>query len=393
MPRLLVWIMAIAAGLTVANLYYLQPLLAVISHEFGVSADAVGFVATLSQLGYALGLLFIVPLGDIRERRGLVVATLAAVTAALLATAAARSLSWLAIGSLLVGATTVTPQLIVPFAATLASPQERGRIVGVVMSGLLIGILLARTISGFIGAQFGWRAMFVIASALMIALAVVLWWLLPVSRPSTKLSYPQLLRSLPALLRAEPVLRETCAIGALGFATFSMFWVTLAFFLETPPYHYGSEVAGLFGLVGVAGALAAALVGRIADRRDARLVTGVTLLIILAAYLLFWLVGWSLVGIAAGVILLDLGVQGTQVSNQARIYALAPEARSRINTIYMTTYFVGGSLGSLLGAYSWSKWGWNGVCAAGGLLTLAGLAMYILPRLRNAGERASQKAL
>jgi predicted MFS family arabinose efflux permease len=380
LPQSLVWIMAIAAGLTVANLYYLQPLLATIGHEFGVAASAAGFVATLGQVGYALGLLLIVPLGDIRERRGLIIATLVAVTVALLATAAAPSLGWLAAGSLVVGATTVTPQLIIPFAATLASPEQRGRVVGTVMSGLLIGILLARTVSGIIGAHFGWRTMFVLAGAMMVALTLILWWVLPVSRPTTALSYPQLLRSLPGLLRREPVLWETCALGALAFASFSVFWVTLAFFLETPPYHYGSEVAGLFGLVGVAGALAAALVGRVADRRDPRLVTGLTLLIILAAYAIFWLAGWSLLGLTAGVILLDLGVQGTQVSNQTRIYALAPDARSRINTIYMTTYFVGGALGSLLGAYSWSTWGWSGVCAAGGLLMLAGLAIYARPR-------------
>jgi predicted MFS family arabinose efflux permease len=276
--------------------------------------------------------------------------------------------------------TTVTPQLIIPFAATLASPEQRGRVVGAVMSGLLIGILLARTVSGIIGAHFGWRAMFVLAGALMVALTLILWWVLPVSRATTALSYPQLLRSLPGLLRREPVLRETCALGALAFAAFSVFWVTLAFFLETPPYHYGSEVAGLFGLVGVVGALAAALVGRVADRRDPRLVTGMTLLIILAAYTIFWQAGRSLLGLTAGVILLDLGVQGTQVSNQTRIYALASETRSRINTIYMTTYFVGGALGSLLGAYSWSRWGWGGVCAAGGLLMAAGLAIYARPR-------------
>lgn len=379
LPRPLVWTLAATSGLAVANLYYLQPLLADISREFGVSAQEAGFVATLSQLGYALGLLLIVPLGDVRERRGLIVATLIAVAVALLLAAVAPTLSWLAIASLAIGCATVTPQVVIPLAATLAAPHERGRVVGTVMSGLLIGILLARTVSGLVGERFGWRVMLEIAAAIMVLLAVVLRLVLPQSRPQTGASYPQLLRSLPGIVRAEPVLREAAIMGALAFASFSVFWVTLAFFLETPPYQYGSDVAGLFGLVGVAGALAASFIGRFADTRDPRLITGVTLVAVLLAYLCFWGFGSSLWGLVIGVILLDLGVQGTQVSNQTRIYALQPDARNRITTIYMTTYFVGGSLGSLLGAFAWSRWGWNGVCAAGVLLMIAALAVYVRP--------------
>lgn len=379
LSRPLVWTMAVASGLAVANLYYLQPLLADVSRDFGVTASEVGLVATLAQLGYALGLLLIVPLGDVRERRGLIVVTLIGVAVALLFAAVAPTLTWLAAASLLIGFATVTPQVIIPLAATLAAPQERGRVVGTVMSGLLIGILLARTVSGFVGERFGWRAMLEVAAGIMLLLALALRILLPHSQPNGKLSYPQLLRSLPEMLRAEPVLREAAAMGALGFACFSVFWVTLAFFLETPPYHYGSDVAGLFGLVGVAGALAASAIGRIADRHDPRIATGVTLLAILLSFMIFWLFGTSLIGLIVGVILLDLGVQGTQVSNQTRIYALQPDARNRITTIYMTTYFVGGALGSLLGAFAWSRWGWDGVCAIGVLLVLAALVVYVKP--------------
>ncbi len=383
LSRPLVWIMAVASGLAVANLYYLQPLLADVSRDFGVTASQVGVVATLAQLGYALGLLFIVPLGDIRERRGLIVATLVGVAVALLLAAVASSLTWLAAASLLIGFATVTPQVIIPLAATLAAPHERGRVVGTVMSGLLIGILLARTVSGFVGERLGWRAMLEIAAGMMLLLALALRILLPRSQPGGTLRYMQLLRSLPGMLRAEPVLREAAAMGALAFACFSVFWVTLAFFLETPPYHYGSDVAGLFGLVGVAGALAASAIGRIADRHDPRITTGVTLVATLLSFIVFWLFGTSLIGLVVGVILLDLGVQGTQVSNQTRIYALQPDARNRITTIYMTTYFVGGALGSLLGAFAWSRWGWNGVCAVGMLLMLAALLVYVRPLLRK----------
>ncbi len=372
----MVWILSVACAMCAANLYYNQPLLADIGHTFSIAGSAVGFIATLSQLGYAAGLLFIVPLGDSFDRRNLITLTLVAVTLSLIAVALAPSIGFLAIVSFAVGVTTIAPQIIVPFAASLAHPEQRGRVVGTVMSGLLIGILLARTVSGFIGAHFGWRVMYWIAAAMMVALAITLRVLLPKEEPRTSTSYPRLLRSLWGLVRIEPVIRETSIFGALVFAAFSVFWVTLVFFLGTPPYHYGSEVAGLFGLVGVVGALAASSVGKLADRIDARIITGIMLGIALAAFLIFWLFGQMLWGLIIGVILLDLGTQGTQVSNQARVYSLNAEARSRLNTIYMVSYFIGGSLGSLLGAYAWSIWHWNGVCAVDTLLLVAALVIY-----------------
>ncbi len=213
---------------------------------------------------------------------------------------------------------------------------------------------------------------------MMVALAITLRVLLPKEEPRTSTSYPRLLRSLWGLLRTEPVIRETSIFGALVFSAFSVFWVTLVFFLGTPPYHYGSEVAGLFGLVGVVGALAASNVGKIADRVDARIITGIMIGVALAAFLIFWLFGQMLWGLIIGVILLDLGTQGTQVSNQTRVYSLKEEVRSRLNTIYMVSYFIGGSLGSLLGTYAWSIWRWNGVCAVGTFLLVAALIVYTL---------------
>ena len=380
----MVWILSVACAMSVANLYYNQPLLADIAHTFSVSESAVGFIATLAQLGYAAGLLFLVPLGDSFDRRNLITLTLIAVTFSLLAVALAPSIGVLAIASFAVGATTIAPQIIVPFAASLAHPLQRGRIVGTVMSGLLIGILLARTVSGFVGAHLGWRAMYWIAATMMVVLTITLRVLLPKETPRAGMSYLHLLRSLWGLLRTEPVVRETSVFGALVFAAFSVFWVSLVFFLGTPPYHYGSEVAGLFGLVGVVGALAASNVGKLADSLDPRIITGVMIIIALAAFLVFWLFGQMLWGLIIGVILLDLGTQGAHISNQTRVFSLNAAARSRLNTIYMVSYFIGGSLGSLLGAYEWSVWRWNGVCAVGTILLVAALLVHMTRGRRGA---------
>ncbi|QBD83536.1 MFS transporter [Ktedonosporobacter rubrisoli] len=384
MDRRLVWIMALACGLTAANLYYSQPILVDMGKSFAVSVDQMGIIATLGQLGYAAGLLFIVPLGDSYNRRSLIVGSLIAVTLALIAMALAPNVTLLAVASLLVGITTVVPQIIIPFAASLAPAHERGRVLGIVMSGLLIGILLARTVSGFISAQLGWQAVYWLAAALMVLLTVILRFMLPADHPQTSMSYPQLLRSLWGLLRQEPVLRETCVMGAMVFGAFSAFWVTLAFFLETPPYHYGSAVAGAFGLVGVVGALAASFVGKLADRIEARRIIGMAVLIVLLAFGIFELFGHALWGLIVGVILLDLGAQSNQVSNQARIYSLNPLARNRINTVYMVAFFVGGSLGSVLGSYGWSIAGWTGVCLVGGAMLLTALIVYGLNSWRRA---------
>jgi predicted MFS family arabinose efflux permease len=317
-----------------------------------------------------------VPLGDRLDRRRLIVGTLLAVAAALGLAALAPGPGWLALACFGIGATTVAAQIIVPLAASLAGPHERGRVVGTVMSGLLLGILLARTVSGTVGAHFGWRAMYALAAALMLGLALLLRLSLPADPPRGELRYLALLGSLWELLRTQPVLREASLFGGLAFGAFSAFWVTLAFLLAGPPYGYGSEVAGLFGLVGVAGALAASAAGRLADRTDARRTSGAALLIALASYAVFWLLGDRLWGLVLGVVLLDLGVQAAHISNQTRVYSLIPEARSRLNTVYVVIYFIGGSLGSALGTLAWSRLGWSGVCAVGGLMLTLALALF-----------------
>ncbi len=369
--------MTVGCGLAVANLYYAQPLLADMGRYFGATDRRMGLVAMLAQVGYAVGLLLFVPLGDRLERRSFILVMLGAVTVALLGVAAAPNFAWLAAASLAVGVTTITPQLLVPFAAHLAEPDERGRVVGTVMSGLLIGILAARTVSGLVGEYLGWRAMYAIAAAVTVALAVALRRLLPRSQPEVSgMSYLGLLRSIGGLLRDEPVLRQSCVFGAMSFGAFSAFWTTLAFHLAGPPFGYPSGVVGLFGLVGIVGALAAPLAGRFADRRSPRWTIGAGLACVLLSYAIFYGFGRTPWGLVAGVILLDLGAQSAHISNQSRIFAIRPEARSRMNTAYMVAGFVGGAVGSYGGAWGWDRAGWGGVCLVGLAMTAAGLLAF-----------------
>lgn len=376
-----IWFMAASTGIIVANIYYIQPLLADIGRTFGLTVTKVGFVAMLTQVGTALGMLLFVPLGDTRERRSLITVLLIAATVALIFTATARNAVWLAAASFAVGMMASTVRLFVPFAAHLAPPRERGRVVGSVFSGVLLGILLARTFSGIVGAHLGWRSVYGIAAVMMLCVAVLVQFLLPRSEPALQLSYFSLLHSTIDLIRSHKELRESAFLGACLFCCFSAFWTTLIFLLETPPYHYGSQAAGLFGLVGAAGAAGAPLVGRLADKHGARFAVGLALLAVFVSYALLWLTGKTLLGLIAGVLLLDLGTQAAHVANQARIYGLDADARSRLNMFYMVCYFAGGALGSLFGARAWHLYGWSGVCAFC-------LGVMLLAMLRFAAGRA-----
>lgn len=378
----LLWLFTVTAGVAVANLTYNQPLLPEIGRTFGVSGGQAGIVATLTQIGYAAGILFLAPLGDMIERRRLIPATLVAVAFALAGVATAASFALLCAATFLVGLTTIAPQLVIPFAAGLSAPTTRGRAVGHVMSGLLVGVLAGRVLAGFVGQIYGWRFMFALASAVAIGLAVLLARQLPRTAPIA-MTYTALLRSLWPLVRSQPVLRESSLLGALFFAGFSALWTTLAFLLRTPPLHYGSTVAGLFGLLGIAGALTAPFAGRLADRSSPRRTIGAAAALQAIAWIVM-LFGWrSLMGLAAGVLLLDAGTAAAQVSNQARIYSLPAHAHSRVNTVYMVAYFVGGSLGSILGAAAWDRARWAGVCGVGlGLMLLAALVLGVGARRR-----------
>lgn len=373
----LIWIMAIGAGASVANLYYNQPLLVDMAQTFQVSASRIGNISMLTQIGYAIGMFLFIPLGDLRERRKLITHLLGAVVIALLATSFAPNITMLELASFAVGLTTVVPQLIVPFAAQLAKPQEQGRVVGLVMSGLFFGILLARLVSGLIGHFLGWRMMYLIAAGFMIILMLLLQTYLPKSEPeNSQMSYPQVMRSLGQLIIELPLLLKTSIMGGMLFGAFSLFWTTLVFFLKQPPYSYGSEIAGLFGLVGIVGSSIAPFAGRLADKKTPRFVSGAAAGIALLAFFILGLGGQHLWGLILGVILLDLGVQGGQIANQTQVYSLLPHAKNRLNTVYMVTYFAGGALGSTLGVYLWITWGWPGVCLGGISMVLLSLAAW-----------------
>ncbi|WP_197076838.1 MFS transporter [Hymenobacter terrenus] len=373
----LVWLMAITCGLVVANIYYNQPLLAAIGRTFHLPDSSASLVATATQVGYTLGMLLVVPLGDKLERKRLIMSMLLGAAGCMALAAWAPSFAVLASASVLLGILSAVPQLLVPMAAHLAPEESRGRIVGRVMSGLLIGILLSRTVSGYVGLHLGWRAMFEIGAGLMVLLVGLLIWKLPTDQPTFTGSYGSLMKSLLTLTREQVPLQRAALVGASLFAAFSVFWTTLTFYLEGAPYHYGSDIAGFFGLIGASGALAAPLAGKTVDTKGPDYTIGLSIGLALVAYAILGFGGTYMAGLVVGVILLDVGVQATHISNQSMVFALVPGARSRLNTVYMTAYFTGGSLGSVLGGLAWTHGGWPGVCLLGASLT--GLA-YLISR-------------
>ena len=386
MKRSIYWVMAAAAGIVVANNYYNQPLLAEFALAFHTGERQAGAVSVAAQSGYALGLLLFVPLGDMLERRSMLRTLLCVASLALAAVAVSPTLAWLGTASFVTGLASVTPQLLTPFAAQLAGPRQRGEAVGIVMFGLLCGILVSRSVSRTIAEHFGWRTVYWLAAAAMLATAAALSRMLPPVQPTYTGTYRTLMASLWTLLREEPLVRQTLAIVALQFAAFSAFWATLAFHLRSMDAHYGSEVAGLFGLVGVVGALASTGAGKLIDRRNPRLVILASGAVFVVAFAVFALMGATIAGLVAGVIVLDLVLQSGHVANMARNMSIKSEAMSRINTLYMTIRFAGGALGSSLGIWTWSVWQWPGVCAVGLVLGCASLALQIQPRTASAGE-------
>lgn len=359
------WTLALASGVAVANIYYNQPMLADIGRTFHAEPHEAGLIATATQIGYAAGMPLFIPLGDFMNRRTLAVLLFAAVACALAAAAMSPGLIWIIVASFFIGVTTVIAQILIPLATDLAEPSEQGRTIGAILTGVLLGILLARTVSGVVAAHFGWRAMFWIAAAGAASFSIVLRFRLPDMTAHSKLTYRELMRSMWTLVVELPKLRQVSLVAAMFFAAFSAFWTTLVFLLQTPPYHYGAQAAGLFGLVGATGASVAGIAGKLSDQRGPRYVISIALGFLLAAYTVFAAFGFHLWGLVAGVVLLDVGVQGAQVANQSRVLGLRPEARNRVNTVYMICYFGGGSVGSLLASWAWTQWRWNGVCGVG----------------------------
>ncbi len=375
-PRI-VFLMAFACAISVANLYWVQPLLDTIAHDFGASTTTAGLSVTFTQFGYVLGLVFIVPLGDLLERKRLIISISILTTIALIVAAVSPTIHFFLGALMLVGLASVVVQILVPFAATLAGDHERGKVVGQVMGGLLLGILFARTLSGFIADLAGWRAVFGSAAVLMLIVTLVLAKSLPRYKHNLSLSYHRLLLSVLDLIRKERSLRIRSIYGGLVFANFGVFWTSITFLLAGPPFHYSDALIGLFGLVGAAGALSATIAGRLTDRGFASTTTIIFVLLNLISFLLMLPGSNAVVFIIVGDVLLDAGVQGTHITNQSIIYRLSPEARSRITTAYMTAYFIGGTIGSALSAALYPSYGWTGVCFLGIVFSVLAVGLWV----------------
>lgn len=384
--------LGLASGASVATIYYNQPLLLEIAHAFHLRPGRSGIVSVATQLGYAAGILFFVPLGDVAPRRKLILELFAAVSLAMLAAGLAPSFPILVTASVAIGMMAGVTHVIIPMAPELAGPGEAGRAVGIVMTGLLLGVLLGRTASGAVASVLGWRAVFVAGAVVTGGLVPLLRWRMPEMPPLRPMRYGEALASLWSLARSEPVLREAAALGFLTFAAFTGFWTNLAFFLGSPHYRLGAGAAGAFGLVGAAGAAVAAPAGRFADRYGSRAALTMALMLLTAGYLLLWLGGYRMAGLIAGVVVLDIGQQTMQISNQTRIFKLSRAARSRINTVYMIVFFLGGALGSALSTMAWSRWQWNGVCGWGVLMLAAAWVRHGLGGREGTGDGAGKAA-
>ncbi|EFE54796.1 MFS transporter [Providencia hangzhouensis] len=371
-------LMAIATGLVVASNYYAQPLLDTIAGQFNLTTNMAGFIVTAAQLGYAAGLLFLVPLGDLFERKRLILTMTFLSALGLLITALSNNIWQILLGTALTGLFSVVAQVLIPLAASIAKPHKRGKAVGMIMSGLLLGILLARTVSGAVAMVGGWRAIYWVAFALLMLLMIVLAIKLPRYHQKANLNYFQLIGSIGRLFFGTPVLAVRASLGALSFANFGLLWTAMAFLLASPPFNYSEGTIGLFGLVGAAGAIMASQAGHLVDKGKGKLITTIGLVLLLLSWIPIGLAKYSLVAFIIGILVLDLAVQAVHVTSQSTLYRILPEARNRLTAGYMTSYFIGGALGSLLSGYAYEHAGWEGVAIAGAILTTLSLIIWAI---------------
>ncbi|MFF7362207.1 MFS transporter [Streptomyces sp. NPDC008125] len=380
MTRGLTLLFAVSAGAAVGNLYWAQPLLDTIGRSLHIGSGSAGLLVTLTQIGYALGAFLVVPLGDRLDRRRLIPGIMLASAVALAGCAAAPGFVVLLVTLALVGLTTVAGQLLVPLAGDLAGDDQRGRVVGTVVSGILSGILVSRTVSGLVADAFGWRAIYVVAAVLTVVLAAVLARVLPAVPPKASMGYPALLKSVLGAVGRHRSVRITLVLGALCMMVFTMFWTSLTFLLSAAPFGYSVTRIGLVGLVGLAGALAAQRAGRLHDRGWSVRGTGAALLLALAAIVLAGFGGRSIVVVLIAVLLLDIGIQASNVLGQTRLMGVEPQSRSRLNTAFVTCNFLGGTIGSALASVLWQSGGWAGVMTGAGVLLAVALTVWACAR-------------
>lgn len=373
----LVFLMAFAIGVTIASNYYAQPLLHSITHDLNIAVEHAGSIIMAAQFSYAVGLLFITPLGDKFERKHLIIILMVLSTCGLIVSALSKNLWMLIIGTSMTGLFSTVAQVLIPFAATLSKPEHRGKIVGTLMSGMLLGILLGRTFAGAISTIADWHYVYWIATSIMGIVTLLLWISLPTYRNTININYFQLLWSIGSLYKQEPILRIRSLLAVISFALFSLLWTPLAFLLSNDPYHYSDFIIGLFGIAGAAGALGSPIVGKLSDKGKGWLATTIGLGLLLLSWLPLSLAQYSIIALILGVVILDFSVQVTHVSNMSAIYQIRPEARSRMNTGYMVCYFIGGMLGSVGSTYLFSHYGWIAIVLSGIILGLMGLICWL----------------
>lgn len=379
LPKPLLYLMAITAGASVGNLFSCQPILPLLQDAFQVTTKGIGLVPTATQIGYALGILFIIPLGDMVSRRNLVLTMMTLTTIASLALTFSSNYWAFIAASAVLGLVSVSTQILTPLTAQLSDDSSRGRNMGTIISGMLLGVLFSRTVAGYLGDSFGWSSVYLFAAGLNALLTIALAIMVPKTEVQYQGTYSALMKSLYHLVKKHATLRESMLFGALFFAAFNCFWATLDYLLLQAPFHYGAKEAGLFGLIGAAGAFVAPIAGRISDKGDPRKTIGIAVILSLAAFAGMWFGQHMLWIIVLGTALMDMGVQAGHVTNQTRIYALDPNSRSRFATIYVFSYFVGGAAGSAAGSWSFAQWNWAGpslfsilICLAAGLVYLFG---------------------
>ena len=373
----LVFLMAFAIGVTIASNYYAQPLLHSITHDLNIAVEHAGSIIMAAQFSYAVGLLFITPLGDKFERKHLIIILMVLSTCGLIVSALSKNLWMLIIGTSMTGLFSTVAQVLIPFAATLAKPEHRGKIVGTLMSGMLLGILLGRAFAGAISTIADWHYVYWIATGIMVIVTLLLSISLPTYRSTININYFQLLWSISSLYKQEPILRIRSLLAVISFALFSLLWTPLAFLLSDDPYHYSDFIIGLFGIAGAAGALGSPIVGKLSDKGKGWLATTIGLCLLLLSWLPLSFAQCSIIALILGVVILDFSVQVTHVSNMSAIYQIRPEARSRINTGYMLCYFIGGMLGSVGSTYLFSHYGWIAIVVSGTILGLIGIICWL----------------
>ena len=380
LSRKMIALMATASGIAVANIYYIQPLLNSAAEYFNISESQASLLATLTQTGYALGLFLILPIADLTERKKLILTMIFLSVLSLLGMYFSPNFILACIACLAIGITSVIPQLLLPLCAKLSDEQVRGKNIGHIMSGLLTGIVLSRVVSGAVGKYIGWKSIYIIAVVLMAILFTVLKFTLPVCTADENgdLNYASSIKSMFSLPKKFPVIIEAAINGFMILAAFSALWTVLTFHLQGTPFNFETNIIGMFGILGVSGAMFAPVAGKISDRRSAKFTVGINIAIILVSYLCFIIFGFKVWGLIAGVILLDMGVNSCNVANQTRIQSLSESERNRITSIYMVTMFAGGAVGSYLGSALYNRFGWYGFCSIGIITQLIAMIVHII---------------